>query len=46
MPNLDKDPLLSKEVDIAVDLKQLDGYTLRSDKTFVSRDKERVGISK
>ena len=46
LPQLEKDPLLSTEADYAVDLKQFDGYTLKSEGTFVSRDKDRVGISK
>lgn len=46
MPNIDKDPLTYQESDLAVDLSQLQGYTLKSTKTFVSRDKQRVQISK
>lgn len=45
MPQLEKDPLESKESDFNVNLKQLQGYTLKSQSTFVSRDKERVNIS-
>ena len=46
MPALEKDPLLSKEVDLAMDLRGFDGYTLKSSSTFVSRDKDRVQVSK
>jgi coronin-1B/1C/6 len=46
MPQLEKDPLESKEADFAVDLKQLDGYTLKSSGTFVGRDKDRTSVSK
>lgn len=45
MPQLEKDPLLSVESDTSVDLKQLSGYTLKSQSTFLQRDKDRVNIS-
>lgn len=46
MPQLEKNPLDSKDSDLSVDLKQLSGYTLKSSATFINQDKERVKISK
>lgn len=45
MPHLEKDPLLNKESDLSVDLRNMQGYTLKSGSTFISKDKNRVGIS-
>jgi hypothetical protein len=46
MPQLEKNPLDSKDSDLSVDLKQLSGYTLKSSGTFINQDKDRVKISK
>jgi hypothetical protein len=35
MPQLEKDPLMSKEADHAIDLRGFDGYTLKSSSTFI-----------
>ena len=45
MPQCAKNPLDSRESDTAVDLKQLSGYTLKSQGTFLQKDKDRVKIS-
>lgn len=45
MPQLEKNPLDSIEADLSVDLKQLSGYTLKSQGTFLKPDKDRVKIS-
>lgn len=45
MPQLEKDPLETKESDYGVGLKQIPGYTLLSQSTFVAPDKDRVQIS-
>ena len=45
MPQLEKDPLESKEADVAVDLRQFSGYTLKSQSTYIHRDKDRVAVS-
>lgn len=42
MPQLEKDPLESKESDYNIGLKQIPGYTLKSQNTFLPLDKDRV----
>ena len=44
MPNLDKDPLLSKDADLVPTLQGIDGYTLKSQSTFL-QGKDRVQVS-
>ena len=44
MPHLEKDPLLTKTTDVAVNLQGLDGYTLKSKGTFVE-NKDKVNVS-
>lgn len=45
MPYLEKNPLLEKESDFNIDLRGMDGYTLKSQGTFINPSKERIGIS-
>lgn len=45
MPQLEKDPLLDKEADLATDMRGLSGYIKRS-KTIIGDMKDRVKISK
>jgi hypothetical protein len=44
MPHLEKDPLLSKDSDFVPSMEGLDGYTLRSQKTFL-QGVDKVNIS-
>jgi hypothetical protein len=45
MPSMNKNPLDSTEADFNVDLKQLAGYTLKDNNTFIDSSKEKVQIS-
>lgn len=45
MPQLDKDPLLSKEADLATDMRNISGFVQRS-KTMIGAEKDRVDVSK
>ena len=45
MPQLDKDPLLSKEADLATDMRGMSGFVQRS-KTIIGSEKDRVTVSK
>ena len=45
MPQLEKDPMLDKEADIATDMRGLSGYTKKS-QTIIGEMKDRVRISK
>ena len=45
MPQLETDPLLSKEADLATDMRGLSGYVQRS-QTIIGATKDRVNISK
>jgi len=44
MPQLEKDPMLDKEADVATDLRNLTGF-LKKSKTIISEDKSRVKTS-
>lgn len=46
MPYLEKDPLLEKESDFNIDLRGMEGYTLKNQGTFINPIKERIGVSK
>ena len=45
MPQLEKDPLLSKEADLATDMRNISGFVQRS-KTMIGAEKDRVDVSK
>lgn len=45
MPQLDTDPMLNKEADLATDMRGLTGFIKKS-KTIISEDKDRVKIGK